>query len=101
MLALPSSSVKLSDLDLLLASLEPVTVEMFSGCICGRKFEVDSFTAAWLPIGVANDSFGAVGREAGRRYGRSGKGVDPSPFTGFAFGEGGIPRVKRGVLEPL
>ncbi len=52
-------------------------------------------------MGVASDSFGAAGRDEGRSEGISGTGGCPSPATGLTLGEGGIPRVRRGVLEPL
>jgi hypothetical protein len=61
----------------------------------------DSLIEAWLPIGVANDNFGAVGRVAGLREGRSGTGGWPSPPTGFTLGDGGMPSVSLGVREPL
>ena len=66
LLALPSPTVKLSDLEWLLASLELVTAGMCKGCICGLKPEPVSCGAPWLPIGVANDNFGAVARDDGR-----------------------------------
>lgn len=62
---------------------------------------LESGMEAWLPIGVANDSFGAAGRVAGCNEGRAGTGGWPSPSTGFTLGDGGMPNVSRGVREPL
>jgi hypothetical protein len=42
LLILPSATVKLPDLEWLLASLEPVAADMFRGCTCGLRFGVDS-----------------------------------------------------------
>lgn len=66
LLALPSPTVKLPDLEWLLASLDPVIAEMFKGWICGLQLDPDSCGAPWPPMGVASDNFGAVGREDGR-----------------------------------
>ena len=100
-LARPSSIVKLSDLSLVCTSQELFTADVFSGGACGRRLGPASLIDVWLPIGVANDNFGAVGRETGRKGGRSGTGGCPSPLTGLTLGEGGMPRVSRGVREPL
>src|SRR3954453_1724422 len=88
----PSSIVKLSDLSLVCRSLEQFTADMFSGGAWGRRFVPISLSDVWLPIGVANDNFGAVGRAAGRKVGRSGTGGCPSPPTGLTLGEGGMPK---------
>ena len=93
--------VKLSDLKRVFTSVELFTADMLSGGACGRRLVPASLIEAWLPIGVASDSFGAVGREAGLRAGRSGTGGCPSPPTACTLGEGGMPRVSRGVREPL
>lgn len=97
---------------------------MFSGGIEGRRLEPVSCSEVWVPIGVARESLGAVGRDEGRNWGTSAAGLDsesfgaagrdagcnwarsgtggcPSPFTGLTLGDGGIPSVKRGVREPL
>lgn len=100
-LARPSSIVKLSDLNRLPMSLEPLMADMFSSGAWGRRLVPASLIEVWLPIGVANDNFGAVGRVAGRKGGRSGTGGCPSPPTGFTLGESGMPSVSRGVREPL
>lgn len=100
-LARPSSTVKLSDLNLWFASPEPFTADMFNERGWGRRFVLGSLIEAWLPIGVASDNFGAVGRVVGLKGGRSGIGGWPSPPTGFTLGEGGMPSVSRGVREPL
>ena len=48
------------------------------------------------------ESFGSVGRDEGLRSGTScGRGRAALSLTGRAEGEGGIPRVSRGVLLPL
>lgn len=50
-------------------------------------------------MGVANRSCGGAGRPAGRSSGGRSETFD-CPFgglTGFALGEGGIPRVRRGA----
>lgn len=48
------------------------------------------------------ESFGNVGRDEGLRSGISwGRGRAALSLTGRVEGEGGIPRVSRGVLLPL
>ena len=53
-------------------------------------------------MGVFIDSFGNVGRDEGLRSGTFwGSGGAALSLTGRAEGEGGIPRVSRGVRVPL
>ena len=62
-LVLPSRGPKLPDLECSLASLEPVAADMFNGCL---NEEDGSLMVALPPIGVARESFGAVGLLDGR-----------------------------------
>lgn len=62
-LILPSPTVKLPDRECALASLDPVTADMFKGCICGLRLGLSD--APWPPM-VARESLGAEGREEGR-----------------------------------
>ena len=102
-LVLPSTMVKLSDLECPLASLTP-PAELMRGCGDGRPFARDgpSCGVVLLPIGVANCSRGGVGREEGRggcvKGARS--GTELLPATGFWLGDGGIASPRRGVLAP-
>ncbi len=89
---------KLSPLGLLASSF-PVTAFIFSGCTCGLRLDPPSCMNPWLPMGVARDNFGGP-LAAKLNLGISFKG-SASPATGRAFGEGGIPSVRRGVRLPL
>jgi hypothetical protein len=55
-------------------------------------------------MGVASRSCGGAGRPDGRMSGGMSDrwvGLASEPLTGFMFGEGGMPRVRRGAREPL
>ena len=78
----------------------PFIVEICSGgCVCSLKLGPISGTDVWLPMGVAMESFGAVGLP--RLMCGISRGCSPSPVTGRALGDGGIPSVSLGVLVPL
>lgn len=66
-LVLPSTMVKLSDLEWLLPSLAPLAALPTYGCGGGRLFESElpSCGVVLLPIGVASRNWGGAGREEG------------------------------------
>lgn len=73
---------------------------MFRGCIWGLRLCDTSCMLPWPPIGVASESFGAPPCAARLNLGTS-PTFCPGSFTGFALGDGGMPRVNFGVREPL
>lgn len=104
---MPSTIVKLSDLERPLPSLAPLAELLLYGGADGRPFgnEEPSCGVVLLPIGVANRNCGGVGRDDGRcivaKGGRAGReGGSALLLTGFWLGEGGIASPRRGVLGP-
>lgn len=107
LLFLPSTIVKLSDLDRPLPSLAPLAEPPTSGKGDGLPFARDcaSDGVVLLPSGVANRSWGGAGRdELGRgtvfRDGTSGM-LAPLFDTAFWLGDGGMARPRRGARAPL
>ena len=104
-LFLPSTIVKLSDLEWLLPSLVPPAEAPPYGWGAGRLLPRPwpSCGVALLPLGVASRSCGGAGREEGLETGWRGgmSGTVALPVTGFWLGDGGIASPRRGVLGPL
>lgn len=100
LLALPGT-LAFWKLSLLVRLLGSFVVFRLNGCGCvfNRKPCVGS---PWLPIGVFMDNFGNVGLDEGLSCGTSlGRAGAALSVTGRAEGEGGMPRVSRGVRLPL
>lgn len=101
---MPSTMVKLSDLECPLPSLAPLAELPASGRGDGRPFarEGPSCGVVLLPFGVASRNEGGVGREEGREIeARGGKlGIEGLSARGFWLGEGGIASPRRGVRAP-
>lgn len=104
LLFLPSTMVKLSDLECPLPSLAPLAEFPASGRGDGLPFasEGPSCGVVLLPFGVASRSEGGVGRDEGRwTEARGGRlGIEGLSVSGFWLGEGGIASPRRGVRAP-
>lgn len=104
LLFLPSTIVKLSDLEWPLPSLAPLAEFPASGRGDGLPFarEGPSCGVVLLPFGVASRSEGGVGRDEGRWMEARGGilGIEGLSASGFWLGEGGIASPRRGARAP-